>query len=163
MITNQTLLDEAREALAKSDSETSDANWTLGRCAAQWNGTDTTFADELRTTRARVSAARRVHERFAAQRHRWQLPWTHFFAVVTAANADELLTAAAEGRATLAELRAPAKKVELHLSNVKRTMERWHALWPRTSLLELADTIAEVELTIRREIEYRQRLPPPPP
>ncbi len=163
MITNQTLLDEAREALAKSDSETSDANWTLGRCAAQWNGTDTTFADELRTTRARVSAARRVHERFAELRHRWQLPWTHYFAVVASENATELLTAVAAGKLSLADLRTPRSKSGVQLQNVVNTLNRWAILWPRSDLLSFADALAEVELTVRREIEYRRTLPPPPP
>lgn len=160
---NRTLIEEAREAIQRSEGESSEANWIIGRCAADWGGTDGEFAAEVNTTRVRVGHARRVYVRFAETRQRWQLPWTYFFAVVTAENADQLLTAAADGTVTLADLRTPAKKSELHLDTVKRALARWQALWPRTSLLELADAMAEVELTIRREIEYRQHLPPPPP
>ena len=102
----EVLIQQARDAVSQ-------CNWVVGECAAKWTAryakgrTDADFGQMVGLSGDQIFQRRRVWERFGSVYTNFEgLKWSFFYVALTWDDAEDCLTWAREGDATVAEMRA---------------------------------------------------------
>ncbi len=102
----EVLIQQARDAVSQ-------CNWVVGECAAKWTAryakgrTDADFGQMVGLSGDQIFQRRRVWERFGSVYGNFEgLKWSFFYVALNWDDAEDCLTWAREGDATVAEMRA---------------------------------------------------------